>query len=46
MFCHGTSLKKPSGHVGSRTWTPISVVNRHAMCSRVLDHHVSPKKMF
>ena len=40
LICHGTSLKKPFGHVGTRTC--VAGLSQQTCCA--LDHHTSPKK--
>ena len=41
IFCHGTSLKKTSGHVGTRTC--VAGISSQQTCYP-LDHHAYPKK--
>ena len=40
IFCHGTSLKTPSGHV--ETQTCVAGLSQHTFYA--LDHHAFPKK--
>ena len=40
-ICHGISLKKPSGNVGTRTC--VAGIRSQQKCY-ALDHHASPKK--
>ena len=40
-ICHGISLKKPSGNVGTRTC--VAGIRNQQKCY-ALDHHTSPKK--
>ena len=40
-ICHGISLKKPSGNVGTRTC--VAGIRSQQKCY-ALDHHTSPKK--